>query len=128
MVIDDHALSVTEDMASIFTVASRHAKVSLIFTTQNLFNRKDFFRDISLQSTYMVLLKNPRDKSSIRYLASQIMPGNSAYVSEAYNHALKRPYSYLFIDLHQETDDAIRLRTNIFPHEKPVVVYVPKYK
>ena len=126
VIIDDHVLSVNKNLATIFSVASRHSNTSLMFMTQNLFSNNRFFRDISLQSTYIVLFKNPRDKSSIRHLAYQIMPGNTAYMLESYGHALRSAYSYLFIDLHQQTEDFIRLRTNIFPHEKPVIVYTPR--
>ena len=126
VIIDDQALSINKDIATIFTVTARHTHVSLIFLTQNFFSKQPYFRDISLQSTYIVLFKNPRDKSMIKYLAHQISPGNMNYVTMAYNHALQDPYSYLLIDLDQKTNDSTRLRTNIFPHEHPIIVYTPK--
>ena len=126
VIIDDQVLSVNKDIATIFTVTARHTNVSLIFLTQNLFAKQPFFRDISLQSTYMVLFKNPRDKSNIKHLAQQLSPSNTSYIHSAYNHALELPYSYLLIDLHQRTNDMIRLRTNIFTPEHPIVVYTPK--
>lgn len=126
VVIDDQALSINKEIATIFTVTARHTSVSLVLLAQNLFAKQSFFRDISLQSTYMVLFKNPRDKSAIKYLASQINPSNTAYVWEAYNFALDKPYSYILIDLHQQTDDRMRLKTNIFPREGPLTVFVPK--
>ena len=126
VIIDDQALSINKDIATIFTVTARHTSVSLILVTQNLFAKQAFFRDISLQSTYMILFKNPRDKSAIKYLAMQIRPDNPSYVLEAYNYALQNPYSYLLIDLHQQTDDSMRLKTDIFPHESPLIVFTPK--
>lgn len=45
---------------------------------------------------------------------------------EAYNDAVKRTYGYLLVDLKPNTDDSLRLRTNIFPDEAPQIVYVPK--
>ena len=126
LIIDDQALSINKDIATIFTVTARHTHVSLILLTQNLFARQPFFRDISLQSTYMVLFKNPRDMSAIKYLASQVYPTNKQYVIDSYNYALKDPYSYLLIDLDQNTKDYMRLRTKIFPPEHPIIAFVPK--
>ena len=126
VIIDDQALAINKDIATIFTVTARHSHVSLIFLTQNLFAKQPYFRDISLQSTYMVLFKNPRDKSAIKYLANQINPNNTAYIYDSYEHALQKPYSYLLIDLDQNTNDYTRLRTNIFPDEHPIKVYTPK--
>ena len=125
LIIDDQALSANKDLARIFTVTARHSSTSIIYITQNIFTKNQYSRDISLQATYLVLFKNPRDNSAIKYLASQIMPNNPAFISNVYKDSLKEPYSYLIIDLHQQTQDAIRYRTNIFPYEYPVVVYIP---
>lgn len=125
VIIDDQALSINKDIATIFTVTARHTHVSLVLLTQNLFSKQQYFRDISLQASYFVLFKNPRDNSSIRFLANQMSPNNNRYVYEAYQHALRRPYSYLLIDLDQKTNDNTRLRTNIFPNEHPITVYTP---
>lgn len=125
VIIDDQALSVNKDIATIFTVTARHSHVSLIFLTQNLFSKQPFFRDISLQASYFILFKNPRDTSSIRYLANQISPNNTKYIYEALKHAHNKPFSYILIDLDQKTNDSTRLRTNIFPDEHPITVYAP---
>lgn len=124
VIIDDHALSLNKDTAKIFTVTARHSNVSIILITQNLFVKQPYYRDVSLQATYFVLLKNPRDQSAIKYLAQQIAPSNTTFILDTYKHALQEPFSYLLIDLHQQTNDIIRFRTNIFPHELPIKVYV----
>lgn len=125
VIIDDQALEVNKEAAKIFTVTGRHSSVSIIFITQNLFMQQPFYRDISLQTTYFILLKNPRDKSAIKHLAQQIYPTNTGFVYAVAEHALQEPFSYLLIDLHQEIDEKLRFRTNIFPHEFPITVYVP---
>ena len=126
VIIDDQALNLNKDMAKIFTVTSRHSNVSIMLLAQNIFTKQPFFRDISLQATYIVLFKNPRDKTAIRYLSQQVMPNNSQFLIAACEHAHAKPYSYFLIDLDQKTKDAIRFRTNIFPHENPITVYIPK--
>jgi hypothetical protein len=59
-------------------------------------------------------MKNKRDGASVSFLARQISPYNTRYITEAYLKATRKPYSYLLFDLRQETDDLIRLRSNIF--------------
>jgi hypothetical protein len=43
---------------------------------------------------------------------------------ESYLDATPKPHSYFLLDLAQDTDDRLRLRTNIFPSEI-TVVYAP---
>ena len=40
--------------------------------------------------------------------------GKSAFMIEALKNATSAPYRYLLIDLKQETDDKIKLKTGIF--------------
>ena len=48
-------------------------------------------------------------------LARQMYPGKSTLMVEAFKNATSAPYGYLLIDLKQEIDDKLRLRTGIFP-------------
>ena len=72
-----------------------------------------------------MLFKNPRDASQISHLASQMYPGKTSYMKEAYRLSTIKPFGYLLIDLKQETDEKFRLRTNIFPNDQQIV-YLPK--
>ena len=44
---------------------------------------------------------------------------------EAYKLATENPFSYLLLDLRNEQDELLRLRSNVFPGEAHTV-YVPK--
>ena len=57
IVIDDMALQATADTAQIFTVASHHNRVNVIFICQNIFTKNDHFREMSLNATYLILFK-----------------------------------------------------------------------
>ena len=74
----------------------------------------------------MVLFKNVRDSSQITNLAKQMHPGNVAYLRDSYVDATSKPYGYLLIDLKPDTDDLIRLRTDIFPGEIHYVYHKKK--
>ena len=84
-------------------------------------------RSLSLNTAYNIIMKNPRDKSSIRTLGSQMFPGQNAWFMEAYNHATKDSYSYLVIDSKPTQSDELRLRTNIFPGED-MICFIPNIK
>ena len=84
---------------------------------------------MSLNAQYMVIFKNPRDAAQISHLGRQMFPSRngSKFLSEAFVDATSRPYGYLFIDLKADTDERLRVRTNIFPDDDgPHYVYLPK--
>ena len=45
---------------------------------------------------------------------------------QVYEDVTAKPYSYLFIDLHQKTPEVIRVRTNILPGEGMLTVFIEK--
>ena len=124
-VLDDLMSETNDDVTKLFTKVSHHRSVSVLYLTQNIFYQNKQNRTISLNSHYFVLYKNPRSIGQISALASQMYPGNSKFMVEAFNDATKEPYSYLFLDLKPETDERLRLRAKIF-HGEIQVVYVRK--
>jgi len=128
IVIDDFAQELNKDIVNIFSILTHHTNSVVFLLTQNLFSKNRAFRDISLNSNYIILFKNPRDQSCIVHFARQFSPGNNAYILEAYKDATKNAYSYLLFDLHQSTDDDLRVRSNVLPSEFPMCVYKPKPK
>ena len=108
-------------VSQLFT-RGRHDNMSVIYLTQNLFHSKQ--RSISLNSDYMVIFKNVRDKSQFTNLAKQFMPNNVSFLKWVYEDATKQPHSYLFLDMKPQTDDKLRIRANILPEEDPKYVYI----
>jgi hypothetical protein len=127
IVIDDLMNESDLSVSNLFTKGSHHTNTSVIFITQNIFHQGKGQRDMSLNSHYIVLFKNPRDSLQISFLARQINPQNPKFIQEAYLDATKRPHGYLLLDLKQNTPEDSRVRTNIFGEEKPgyPVVYKP---
>ncbi|KAI8477987.1 hypothetical protein Bbelb_053420 [Branchiostoma belcheri] len=116
IVIDDLMIESAKDgdqrVTKLFTRASRHRDMSVIFLVQNLFYQG--LRTISLNSSYIVLFKSPRDQSIITTLARQMYPGRSKFLQECYEDAVnKTTYGHLFLDLHPETPQDLRVRTNM---------------
>jgi hypothetical protein len=61
-------------VSQLFTKGSHHRNISLVLITQNLFHQGPATRDISLNSKYIVVFKNPRDKTHCPFSAAGI-PG-----------------------------------------------------
>ena len=125
LILDDLMHETDDRVSQIFTKVSHHRNVSVLYLTQNLFYGSKQNRTISLNAHYIVLFKNARDVTQISHLAGQMYPGNSKYMIESFRDATASPYSYLLIDLKPNTEDKLRLRTQIFPGEI-TYVYVPK--
>jgi len=127
MVVLDDLVKETENSASVtslFTRLVHHKRLFLIYITQNFYHQSKEARMRHLNSHYIVFFKNPRDKTQTSILAKQMFPGRSTKAfTEMFERATDRPHGYLLIDLQQNTPSEIRLRTNIFPDEAPMIVY-----
>lgn len=124
IVIDDLTTEIDQDTSNIFTVGSHHLDVNVFLICQNLFTKNPYFRDISINVTATVVFKFPRDSSSIVNLAKQLAPGRTKDIVKIYKEATKRPYSYVYFDYHQATDDDLRIRSNLFnEHGEPMRIY-----
>ncbi|KAF4529357.1 hypothetical protein B566_EDAN017369 [Ephemera danica] len=125
VVIDDQMREASEQVVDLFTKGSHHRNLSIIFITQNVFHQGKGQRDISLNSHYLIAMKNPRDRQQILHLARQICPENPRYVQESFADSTSIPYGYLLFDMKQDTPDEYRLRSKIFPGEANVMMLVP---
>ena len=129
-IIDDlmQSASGNQLVENLFT-NGRLLHLSVVFVTQNLFYAGKKCRTISLNSTYIVVFKNPRDQTQIRYLACQMFPSKLKFLQGAYEEETKDPYQYLFLDFHPNSPEFARVRGNIFPcdlFEDPYCLYLPK--
>jgi hypothetical protein len=127
LIIDDlmEAAGKSSKVADLFTKGSHHRNLSVILIVQNIFHQGRRMRDISLNSSYIALFKNPRDNRQIMSLGSQIYPQNPKFITDAYMQCTRRPHGYLLINLTQHASDELRFLTGIFPPEYPIA-YIPK--
>ena len=81
VIIDDLMTQLHSDerLTRLFTVGSHHRNLSVIFIVQNLFHQGREMRNLSLNSHYIILFKNPRDRFQVSVLARQMYPGNSKF-------------------------------------------------
>ena len=124
-VIDDlmHEMSGNQDIGKLFTKGRSHLNCNVILLWQNVFPEGPEMRNLSINAQHIVIVKNPRDKSQIRFFAQQVAPRKGNKFLDVFNDCTKRSYSYLHCDFSQNTPEEIRYKTNIFSDEYPVIVY-----
>lgn len=125
LIIDDLMGEVggKETTNAIFTKFSHHLNISVFFLLQNLFPKDN--RTVSINSQYFFLFKNPRDGMSVTNLAKQAFPQSTRAVQEAFSDATRKPHSFLFLNLRQETPEWARLIGNFASEHSPMTVYIP---
>lgn len=122
------------NLTNLFTKRSHHLGFSVFFIVQNLFPPGKQMRNLSLNCHYVIIFKNPRDKSQINHFAKQVLPGNSKAFHEIYDDATEKPHSYLIYDCTPTTPDHLRFRSRVTSAEKvkgsssAFVVYTPSVR
>lgn len=122
LICDDMMELCNQNIAEVFTKHSHHRNLSILFLSQNLYQKGQNMRNMNLNSSYLVLFKNPREVNQIGFLARQMYPkGEAQFLQQAFKDATSVPYGYLFIDLKQNTPEFARIRTGIFPNESTYI-------
>ena len=124
LILDDlmEEVSKSKEAQKAFTVYSHHKNVTVFFLIQNFFEKN--IRTITLNAHYVAFFKNPRDRSQILTLTQKVFPNEQERVRKAYADISKLPYSHLWLDLTQDTDDDLRMLGNYGVNPKaPIVVY-----
>ena len=67
IVVDDLMSELGSDnrLLHLFTKGSHHLRIRWIFIVQNVFHQAKNMRGISLNCQYLIIMKNPRDKSQV---------------------------------------------------------------
>lgn len=126
VIIDDLFVegSTNKELTNAFTRLAHHHPCTLIYITQNVFHRSADSKTRNLNTHYLVLMKNPRDATQISYIARQMYPQNSNFLTSVYRDVTRdEPYSYILLDFNQETPSTLRVRSHIFPSD-PYAVYI----
>ena len=130
LVLDDQMTDAANSgqLEKYFVQGAHHRNLTIIFIVQNLFEKGKAMRSTNLNSNYLVLYKNPRDKGQMAVLGRQMYPSKWKGFVSALQDATEEPYSYLVVDLRPETPEEFRLRGNIFPgrgnENPPTDIYI----
>src|SRR5437773_8100587 len=126
VVVLDDLMNEAKDHAGVtnlFTKLVHHKNLFVINITQNFFLRTNDTRTRRLNSQYLVLFKNPSDATQIAVIGRQMYPKNPNFLSDVYSEVTRKPHGYIFIDLRQERDDDLRIRSQILRKEFPMCIY-----
>ena len=121
LLIMDDLMTVANEkfLVNLFTKKSHHKNISVIFVTQNMFEKS--LKTPRNNSQYLIIMRSPNSALSVRNIGTQLFPQNLPYFLDAYNQATANPYGYLLIDMHAASQNILRLRTNIFPDDEKVL-------
>ena len=92
-----------QNMMNMFTERSHHQNISVILMMQNIFHQGSKARTIQLNTQYMVLFKDARDRQQIKTLAMQMYPQKWKNFLEDFEHETSKPYGKFIIDLRPNT-------------------------
>ena len=127
VILDDLMLNASEEyLTSLFTKKSHHKNLSVIFMTQDLFQKK--CKVARNNSQYIVLMRAPNAALQIRNLGVQLFPTQFDYFMDAYRLATANKYGYIVIDLSFTAKPIMMLRTNIFKEadNEELTIFVPR--
>lgn len=110
----------SEIILDLFLKKSHHLGKSLFFLSQNLFYSGKYFRNLSLNSDYFIMFKPIRDKLQALTFFRQVFPEKHSFNCGLVHSIMREPYSYLMLDLKQDTKDNLRIWGNITT-DMPVV-------
>jgi len=128
LILDDlmDEICKSSEMCSLFTREVHHGRISVIMISQNVYHQSRYSRTISLNTSYLILMKTCRDLQQIHFLSRQMFPSTSKRLVEAYEDATRLPHGYLVVNnLTSSGDEDIRLCTSILP-EDTLVLYTKK--
>ena len=93
ILFDDQMIGASKDkrVVNLFTRGSHHRNLSVTYIVQNLFHQGKGSSSISLNSHYLVLFKNPRDKLQILTLAKQMFHTQTDFFIYQNEEAVKSP-------------------------------------
>ena len=106
LILDDLMREGSDDhrVLDLFTRESHHRGIKVVFMTQDMFPKGKHAKTISRNVHYIVAFKNFK-------------------VLNVYRDATERPYGYLMFDLHPNSSDHERLKTNLLRSEGYTTVY-----
>lgn len=126
VILDDlmYCIKSNKKYGELFTRGSHHNNVSVFFTTQNMFFNDSVFRDIHLNSQYIILFRIKRDNNQVNHLARQLDSKCWKNIVTVYEECTDVKYGYCLFDIHPASEfKKYAIYTKILPYETQIVYY-----
>ena len=123
--IEDQIADICEskDLFHVMTTLSRHSDISLIMTTQNLYQSGKYHCSLLRNCSYKVVFYDKADRRWISTLSRTMMPHHPRFLSDCMTWLqLNEPNvheRYLVLDQNpaSKLDDSMQVKTRIFPQQ-----------
>ena len=128
LVLDDllDEICKSSEMCALFTRDVHHRRISVLMLSQNIYHQSRYSRTISLNSSYLILMKTCRDLQQIHHLSRAMFPSTPKRLLEAYEDSIREKYGYLVVNnLTGSDDEDIRLSTRILPQDD-LILYIKR--
>lgn len=103
-----------KNLTNLFTKESHHKSTSVILIMQDVFYHGTERKILLRNAQYLTLFKSPLDMSGIYAIANRMMPKKQKLFLNIFERVTSVPHGYLFIDGHQTSPSAVKLRSDIF--------------
>ena len=113
------------DLRDIVSTLARHNNASVFLLMQSLTGENIRSRQVARNIKQIFLFQCPRDKLQFTYLARQMYPGNTKWLTDAYAAVTSKAYTCMIMDFRPECPEFFRVRSHVLPHESPMRSYVP---
>ena len=104
----------SDTVCNLFIEGSHHLNISVFYLMQNAFFKSKHNRSMQINTSYLILFKNPRNSVQPAILARDMFPLKWREFMAKYQEATSRPYGYILIDFKQETPNNQRIVTSLF--------------
>jgi hypothetical protein len=128
IVLDDWGCeSASSDVIeNLYTRQAHHYNVSIFNLKQNFYSTGKNRRTQNLNTSVIILLRNPMGADQVAILARQRFPGHAKAFLDTYNKEVcSQRFGYIVIDSHPASDPLYSVRGGIFPGDEKIIYTFP---
>ena len=108
----------------LFTKGSHHRNITVLYLCQHIFPPGMYAKSISRNAHYVIAFKKPWDQLGVRNVMIQFFPTPLRANRKTYEDVPQRPYGYLIMGFHPDSDDHYRLLSHVLKDEGWTRTYI----
>jgi len=126
VVFDDFMGQIGPDLDEIVRVTARHSNTTIIILFQSIFPPHKLARNISLNTKFVHVHKQPREAKQVSTFAYQTSSKNAKWMIQSFHKITEDSYTCALFDFTQECPEHLRLRSRYLPSEYPPLSWIAK--
>ena len=122
LVLDDQMSTIADSkqLLDLFTKGSHHRNLTVIFLVQNMYFQGKSMRTATINTQYQIIFKSPRALTQIKRMGYEYFE-NKNFFPAAFKDATSKPFSYVLLDVHPQSEEDGLVRAPIFDDERNYV-------